>query len=402
MLSRSPFQREHVSVLTSRLREPRRFLQVLAGARQVGKTTIALQALDLIGLPHHYVSADEPTLRGPDWLHAQWEIARALAADGHEGAVLVVDEVQKVQDWAEVVKAAWDEDTRQQRDLRVVLLGSAPLHVHHGMAESLAGRFELIHVPHWTLTEMEGAFGWSLDTFLAFGGYPGAASLVDDSERWKRYVRDALIEPTISRDVLLHARVNKPALLRRLFELGSLGSGQVVSYTKLLGQLHDAGNTTTLAHYLELLGGAGMLTGLPKYARTEQRRRAASPKLQVFTTALMTALRPQSPRQQLADPSTRGRIVESAVGAYLLATAPTADLQLSYWREGDSEVDFVVRSGDTVLAIEVKGGTGGRKGHSGLRAFQKVEPESRTLLVGGDGVPLDTFLRQPVQRWLTS
>lgn len=289
-MSSLSFERHHVGLLVRRLREPRRFLQVLTGARQVGKTTIVLQALARLQRPHHYATADEPTLRDRAWLQSRWATARALAQNDPNGAVLVIDEIQKVTDWADVVKSEWDSDTRSGRALRVVLLGSAPLLVQQGIQESLAGRFETTHVPHWSFTEMERAFSWTLETFLAYGGYPGTAALVEDPLRWTRYVRDALIETTIARDVLLHARVHKPALLRRLFELGALGSGHVISYTKLLGQLHDAGNTTTRAHYLELLHGAGMLTGLQKYARTAARRRASSPKLQVFTTTLTTAL----------------------------------------------------------------------------------------------------------------
>lgn len=400
MLRNVGYQRPHTAELLRRVHEPRRFIQVLAGARQVGKTTIALQALDRLDLPHHYVSADEPTLRGNDWLHAQWEYARALAADHASGALLVVDEIQKVEAWAESVKALWDDDTRRARQLRVVLLGSAPLLVRHGMNESLAGRFEVIHVPHWGLQEMQEAFGWSLETFLAYGGYPGAVGLVEEPDRWARYIRDALIETTIARDVLLHARVHKPALLRRLFELGSVASGQVVALSKLLGQLHDAGNTTTLAHYLDLLQGAGMLAGLPKYARTEARRRAASPKFQVFATALMTALDRRPPLRQLADPVTRGRLVESAVGAHLLASAPQAQLDVAYWRERDAEVDFVVHGGNQVLAIEVKSGAARPNRRRGLEAFLRFAPNAKPLLVGGDGVPLETFLREPVSRWL--
>ena len=400
MVSTLEFERQHVGELVRRLQEPRRFIQVLAGARQVGKTTIALQALARLARPHHYASADEPTLRDRAWLQSQWSTARALARGEPNGAVLVIDEIQKVADWAESVKADWDSDTRNGRALHVVLLGSAPLLVQQGIQESLAGRFETTHVPHWSFTEMERAFGWPLETFLAYGGYPGAATLVDDPTRWTRYVREALIETTLARDVLLHTRVHKPALLRRLFELGAVGSGQVISFTKLLGQLHDAGNTTTLAHYLDLLHGAGMLTGLQKYARTAARRRASSPKLQVFASALMTALDTRLPLEQLRDPERRGRIVESAVGAHLLAHAPGALREVGYWRERDAEVDFVVHGGAAPLAIEVKSGTHGPRHTSGLSAFTQIAPEARTLVVGGDGVPLDLFFRTPLDHFL--
>ncbi|MFM8496028.1 MAG: ATP-binding protein, partial [Planctomycetia bacterium] len=256
----------------------------------VGKTTLVEQAVADVDRPSLTVSADEPTLRDTAWLSAQWERARLLAREHANTANLVIDEVQKVSGWSETVKWHWDEDTRRGIDLRVVLLGSAPLLIRRGLSESLAGRFETVPLPHWSFAEMRAAFAFTLEDYLFFGGYPGAAALVGDLERWRRYVLDALVETTVGRDILLMSRVDMPALLRRLFELGCRSSGQILSYTKMLGQLHDAGNTVTLAHYLDLLSGAGMLTGLQKYATHPARRRGSSPKLQVFNTALLSAV----------------------------------------------------------------------------------------------------------------
>ena len=378
-------------MLAARLREPRRFIQVVAGPRQVGKTTLVQQVVEDLGRPVVFASADEPTLRGPGWLAQQWERAR-LKARGAE-AVLVIDEVQKAAGWAEAVKRRWDEDTRDGIALHVVLLGSAPLLVQQGLSESLAGRFEIIHLPHWSLAEMRAAFGFGLDEYLHFGGYPGAAPLIGEPERWRRYIRDALIETTLSRDILLLEPVRKPALLRRLFELGCQYSGQILSYNKMLGQLQEAGNTTTLAHYLDLLAAAGMLAGLQKFAGQGVRRRASSPKLQVFNTALMTAELDMDPAR--VDPELHGRLVESAVGAHLINAAAQGQCAVCYWREGGHEVDFVVTRDDVRLAIEVKGPSAHHH-LSGIDAFMKLYPDSRVLLVGGDGMPLDEFLTTPV------
>src|SRR5713226_7386672 len=248
-----PFRRPQAAELGRRLAEPRRFIQVVAGARQVGKTTLVQQVTEAARVPVRYASADEPTLRGADWIAQQWEAARLTA--GPAGAILVLDEVQKAVTWSESVKRLWDEDTRERRPLKVVLLGSAPLLVQRGLTESLAGRFEIVHLPHWTWAEMQEAFDWNVEQYLFYGGYPGAAPLTGEPNRWARYIRDSLIETTIARDVLLLSRVDKPAVLRRLFELGCAYSGQILSYTKMLGQLQDAGNVTTLAHYLDLLAG---------------------------------------------------------------------------------------------------------------------------------------------------
>ncbi|MBX9905156.1 MAG: ATP-binding protein [Burkholderiales bacterium] len=393
------YRRPQADLLASRLAESRRFLQVVAGPRQVGKSTLVEQVTGALDLPVRYVSADEPTLRGGDWIAQQWEVARLEA--GKSAAVLVLDEIQKIPDWSETVKRLWDEDTRAKRPLKVVLLGSAPLLLAQGLTESLAGRFELLHVPHWSLSEMRKAFGWSLEDYLYFGGYPGAAPLVSEPARWTRYVADSLIETSIARDVLLLSRVDKPALLRRLFELGCRYSGQVLSYTKMVGQLQDAGNTTTLAHYLELLAGAGMLCGLQKYAGDAARSRGSSPKLQVLNTALMSALSGLTPEEARADREFCGRLVESAVGAHLANAAAGGVCKLYYWRDKNQEVDFVVEAGRRLIAIEVKSGRA-PQAHPGSAAFVKAFKVHRSLLVGGDGISVEVFLEKPVSEWIAA
>ncbi len=393
----TPFQRPQAAELARRLAEPRRFLQVVAGPRQVGKSTLVQQVTDRLDTPVRYASADEPTLRGSDWIGQQWNAARLDATAN--SAVLVLDEIQKISAWSETVKRLWDEDTRAKRDLKVVLLGSAPLLIAQGLTESLAGRFELLHLSHWSFAEMRDAFGWSLDDYVYFGGYPGAAPLASEPARWTRYVADSLIETSISRDVLLLTRVDKPALLRRLFELACRYSGQVLSYTKMLGQLQDAGNSTTLAHYLDLLAGAGMVMGIPKYAGDVARSRGSSPKLQVMNTALMSALSERSPTEARADREFWGRLVESAVGAHLVNAAASGACRVSYWREANREVDFVVQVGRRLVAIEVKSARA-PLAHAGTSAFVAQFKVHRTLLVGGDGVPLEEFLSKPVEHWV--
>ena len=391
------YQRPQFAILSSRLNEPRRFIQVVAGPRQVGKTTLVQQVCEASGLPVQFASADEPTLRGPEWIAQQWEIARLMR--DKRGALLVLDEVQKVAGWSEAVKRLWDEDTRKKCPIKVILLGSAPLLIQRGLSESLAGRFEVLHLPHWSAEEMLQAFGWTIQQSIFYGGYPGAASLISDHDRWVRYVRDSLIETTLSRDVLLLSRVDKPALLRRMFELGCRYSGQILSYTKMIGQLQDAGNTTTLAHYLELLGAAGMLTGFPKYAGEVVRSRGSSPKLQVFDTALLSALSGYRFDEAQADREYWGRLTESAVGAHLANAAAAGKCEVFYWRDRNREVDFVVRAGRRLIAIEVKSG----RAHEvlpGMQAFNEAFKPDRLLLVGEDGIPVEEFLRKPVEHWV--
>lgn len=394
------YQRPQTSTLAARLREPRRFLQVVAGPRQVGKTTLVQQVVAASGLPARLASADEPTLRSGTWIAQQWDAARLTAADaGKRGAVLVLDEIQKIPGWSETVKRLWDEDSAAGTRLKVLVLGSAPLLIARGLTESLAGRFEVLHLPHWSFAEMREAFDWSLDEFIFYGGYPGAAPLIREPKRWARYIMDALVETSISRDVLLLTRVDKPALLRRVFELACRYSGQVLSYTKMLGQLQDAGNATTLAHYLDLLAGAGMVRGLSKYAGDVARQRGSSPKLQVMNTALLGAQAGVTLKQARADGAVWGRLVESAVGAHLANAAATDECTLYYWRERNQEVDFVAESGRRLTAIEVKSGYAPRI-HGGSAAFVQAFKASRSLLVGGDGIALDEFLGRPVSHWI--
>lgn len=395
------YRRPMADVLARRLDEPRRFIQVVAGPRQVGKTTLIRQILASSDIPHRYGSADEPTLRGRLWIEEQWDAARLLLKQNESGSVaLVLDEVQKVSGWSETVKWLWDEDTAAGRELKLVLLGSAPLLIQQGLTESLAGRFEIVHLSHWSYVEMRDAFGWSLNSYIFYGGYPGAAPLIEEPARWSRYILDALIETTISRDVLLLTRVDKPALLRRLFDLACSHSGQILSYTKMLGQLQDAGNTTTLAHYLDLLSGAGMVLGLQKYSGSTTRRRASSPKLQVLNAALMTAPSGWTLRDALADRTYWGRLVESSVGAHLANAQAGGECRVWYWREGDREVDFVVETArKTLMAIEVKSGLASRV-HHGVEAFDRAHHPTRKLLLGEGGIRIEDFLSHPVRHWI--
>lgn len=392
------YKRYIFQTLNSRLEEPRRYIQVLVGPRQTGKTTLAQQVLANLRTVTHSVSADEPIIHNRIWLAQQWDIARLKLQQKKEGAseaILVIDEIQKIPGWSEVVKRLWDEDTKNKLPLKVLLLGSAPLLMQKGLTESLAGRFEVIKTAHWSFEEMRDAFNWDLEQYIFFGGYPGSASLINDEQRWARYIIDSLIEPTISHDILLMTRVDKPALLRQLLHLGCEYSGQIISFHKMLGQLHDAGNTTTLAHYLELLAGAGMLTGLQKYSTKLIRQRASSPKLQILNTALMSATKKINFDMARKDRSLWGRLVESAVGAYISNSSFNQNIEAFYWRKNNMEVDFVIRQNTSITAIEVASGIK-KNSLNGMSQFTKLYNPKRKLLVGGQGLPLKDFFLTPI------
>lgn len=392
------YKRPIYNEIKKRIHEPRRFIQVLSGPRQTGKTTLAQQMLKSLGWPGHYATADEPALKGPDWIEQQWEVVRTRLKTDTKARIglLVLDEIQKLPGWSETVKRLWDEDTFSDLPLHVFILGSSPLLVQKGLTESLAGRFEINHITHWSYAEMQEAFGFGVDEYIYYGGYPGSVALIEDRERWAGYIIDSLIETTLSRDILLMTRVHKPALLRRLFELGCSYSGQILSYQKMIGQLQDVGNTTTLAHYLNLLQGAGLLAGLAKYAGERVRQRASSPKLLVLNTGLMTAMGYGSLEDTRNNPKLWGRLVETTVGASLFNSVIGKNMDLFYWAGRNRELDFVLSRTNQLMAIEVKT-TAQKIRLPGIDEFSKQFPAAKKLLVGSQGISLEEFLLTPVE-----
>lgn len=391
------YLRREKKLIQNRLEnEPRRFIQVIYGPRQVGKTTLVRQVIKDLGFPHTFVAADAVAASDTIWVAQQWENARlSQKLAPHLPHLLVIDEVQKINNWSEQVKAEWDLDTQEDRDIRVILLGSSRLMLQQGLTESLAGRFEATYLGHWSYREMKDAFGLTPSEFIWFGGYPGAISLKEDEDRWKNYVRDALLETSISKDILMLTRVDKPALMKRLFEIGSLYSGQVLSFTKVMGQLADAGNTTTLANYLELLNEAGLLSGIEKYSPNLVRKRSSSPKFMVHNTAIMSGLSNEAHDTLLVDPKAWGRWVESAVGAHLINQSfKNKKLKIYYWREGNNEVDFVVEFKKRIIALEVKTSKVGSL--TGMNAFSKNFHPEKSLVVGTGGIPWEEFLQLDV------
>ena len=423
------YERSQAPLLRDRLTESPKTIQAVFGPRQSGKTTIVKQALRASSHRYYYYAVDAPgadETNSPDmpasrsveyggerdrsWLITSWEHARA-EAERHDGCILVLDEIQHIPDWSRTVKGLWDGDRGKELPLRVVILGSAPMAIQSSLSESLMGRFELIRVGHWSFTEMADAFGFDLPQYIFFGGYPRGASLApgwspqqwsEYEHRWREYIRGAIITPTIERDVLAMTRVDKPALLRQVFELAIAHSGQMLPYHKMLGRLQDAGNATTVARYVELLSLAGLVTGLEKYSPNLLRMRRSPPKLNALNTALLTATSNYSFAEAQADRSHWGRLVESAAGAHLLNTAGSGP-RVHYWRESDDEVDFVLEWGSKVVGIEVKSGANAKPTH-GMRVFRERFSPDRVVLVAPDArtpntVPLAEFLSRPASDW---
>ena len=390
------YLRKQYNTLKERVEEPRKFIQVIAGPRQVGKSTLVSQVLRQIELAYMMEVADGVDSTDTDWIRRVWESARpTLQLRKEKEFLLVIDEIQKIDNWSDAVKREWDEDTRMGLKLKVVLLGSSRLLLKKGLTESLAGRYELMRVGHWSYLGMQEAFGFTLDEYIYFGGYPGPAHLIKDERRWKKYVKDSLVAPAIEKDVIMTSNIYKPALMKRLFELGCGYSAEVLSLTKLIGQLQDAGNVTTLAGYLEILNQCSLLAALQKYAKDDARKYNSIPKYQVYNNALMTAYKGRTFEKDRIDPRVWGRWVESAVGAYLLSMAEELEYQLYYWREGTDEVDFIIVTGGECIAIEVKSGRRGM--NSGLPKFVKAFHPKRSFVVGTSGVSLEDFLKSDLE-----
>ena len=390
------YKRSQFAEVFDRMNEPRKFIQVLAGPRQVGKSTLIDQVLAECQIPHYLYNADGVDENDTDWIRRIWETTRTLMDSRQQTeTVLVIDEIHKIKRWSEIVKREWDADTRSKRQMKLFILGSSRLMLRKGLTESLAGRFELIRLGHWTLQEMEDAFGWTLDNWIYYGGYPGSASLIKDMRRWRKYIKESLVAPAIEKDIILTSNIYKPALMKQLFELGCTYSAELLSLTKALGQLQDAGNVTTLSSYLEILNQCNLLAGLQKYANDEARRYQSIPKYQVYNNALLTAFKGTSYEKNRIDPQIWGRWIESAVGAYLLGGAEDGGYSVYYWRERSDEVDFIIVRQGEVMALEVKSGRRGM--NSGIPKFNDLFHPKHSLVIGTDGIPFEEFFRMRIE-----
>ncbi len=361
--------------LEKRLQEESPLIQVILGPRQVGKTTGVLQCLDrLKSFPHHYVSAEDHLSPSSIWLEEQWQKAVQIS----DKTILVIDEIQKVPQWSSVIKKLWDEQKRKKKThLKVVLLGSASLSIQKGLTESLTGRFELLRVFHWNYVETQALCGWPLEKYLQWGGYPASYSLVEDPSRFREYILHSILETVIGKDILHLSRVRSPALFRQAFEILSQYPACEISYNKLLGQLQEKGNVELVKYYIELYEGAFLLKTLQKFSLKAHLEKSSSPKVLLLCPALVTALGFSG-----ATPQNQGRLFELCVGTELLKTGG----ELTYWREGNFEVDYVLKLGQTLYAIEVKSGK--EKSPRGLEIFQKKNPKAKILFITPENFPI--------------
>lgn len=391
------YKRAEYQIIKNRLEEQRKFIQVVMGARQIGKSTVVKQVLKDISIPFQLFSADNVPATNSAWISNCWAAVRSLKENnGWNCVILVIDEIQKIANWSEVIKKEWDEDTFHDCNIKVLLLGSSRVLLEKGLSESLAGRFEEIRMSHWSYSEMRDCFGFSVDQYLYYGSYPGAATLVEEQDRFQQYIQSAIIEATINKDILMNTPISKPALLRQTFELGAAYSGNLLSLNKMLGSLQDAGNASTLAGYINLLEESGLLCGLQKYSIDTARRKASIPKLQVFNNALKMVYTPVTFEQALLNRKAWGHIFESGIGAYLVSQGFVHRFEVFYWRERNDEVDFVLRKKGSIIAIEVK--SNAEKKTGGLEKFRELFAPRAAFIVGDGGISVEDFLSMDIRK----
>ncbi|MDE5638357.1 MAG: AAA family ATPase [Odoribacter sp.] len=391
------YKRAEYQLIKNRLKERRKFIQVVMGARQIGKSTVVKQVLKDLDAPYQFFSADNVPATNSNWISDCWDAVRSLKKSNDWGSViLVIDEIQKIANWSEAVKKEWDDDTFHDCDIKVLLLGSSRVLLEKGLSESLAGRFEEIRMSHWSYPEMKECFGFSLEQYLFYGSYPGAASLIDDDDRFQQYIQSSIIEATINKDILMDTPISKPALLRQTFELGAAYSGQLLSLNKMLGALQDAGNTATLAGYIHLLEESGLLCGLQKFSIDTARRKASIPKLQVYNNALKRVYNPFTFEQTIRDRKIWGHIFESGIGTYLVSQAFIHRFEVFYWRERNDEVDFILCKKGSVVAIEVK--SNAEKKTDGLAKFRQLFRPQSSFIVGDGGIEAEDFLSMDIRK----
>lgn len=386
------YQRRHLNILKSRMAEPRRRMQIVMGPRQVGKSTLVGQFTEGISVPFDFFAADGVNRFDSSWIPNKWQQVR-MRMDIHseQEHILIIDEVQKIRGWSEQVKKEWDEDSRSHRNLKVILLGSSRLLSQKGLEESLEGRFETIKMGYWDWQEMHEAFGFSMDEYVYFGGFPGLAPDIQDEDRWRNLMEDSIISPILTRDILEIEEIRNPALLRQVFELACIESAKELSLTKMQGTM-NSGTVPTIKKYLDILNKSMIVQPLQNYSPLRVKEKQSVPKMQVFNNAFRNRFGTFSFDEARVDPTEWGRLVESAVGAHLANRAMTDDYELFYWRnERRQECDYVLRKGQALVAIEVKSGSVDKT--VGFEKFKEqfADKVTAAFIVGPQALPLEDF-----------
>ena len=386
------YERQQLTVLKSRMSELRRRMQIIMGPRQVGKSTLVGQFIDSTDVPFDFFAADAVNRYDTTWIPARWQEAR-MRMDLHEDRehILIIDEIQKIIGWSEQVKKEWDADTRNKRNLKVILLGSSRVLLEKGLNESLEGRFEPIKMGYWDWQEMRDAFDFNIEQYIYFGGFPGLASDINDEDRWRDLMESTIITPILTRDILEIEEIRNPALLRQVFELACMESASELSLTKMQGTM-NSGTVPTIKNYLNILDQTMTVKPLQKYSPSPIKEKNSVPKMQVYNSAFRNRYGLHTFEEALTDATEWGRQVESAVGAHLANRSQLDGFELLYWRnDKKKECDYILKKGQALVAIEVKSSSADDT--SGYELFKQLYADRITsaFIVGPEGLPLEDF-----------
>ena len=388
------YKRAQLSVLESRMAESRRTIHVVMGPRQVGKSTMIDQFVEHTSVPYSLFSADGVGKTNTDWISEKWyEVRTKMMLHGENEHILIIDEIQKIAGWSETVKKEWDQDTRDKRNLKVILLGSSRLLIQKGLEESLEGRYETLKMGYWEWEEMREAFGFTMEQFIYFGGFPGLAPYINDEDRWRRMMEDSIISPILNRDILDIEEIRNPSLLRQVFEIGSMYSAQELSLNKMQGVV-NSGTVPTISSYLRILDETMLVKPLYKYDNSTIKTRNSVPKMQAYNNAFRNSYCQHTFEEAVMNKVEWGRQVESAVGAYLAGRSVIDGFQLLFWRdEKKNECDYVLKKGESLIAIEVK--SGHADNIEGYLAFKNRFGRNivNSFIVGPEGLPLEDFFK---------
>ena len=388
------YKRAQLSVLESRMAESRRTIHVVMGPRQVGKSTMIDQFVEHTSDPYSLFSADGVGKTNTDWISEKWyEVRTKMMLYGENEHILIIDEIQKIAGWSETVKKEWDQDTRDKRNLKVILLGSSRLLIQKGLEESLEGRYETLKMGYWEWEEMREAFGFTMEQFIYFGGFPGLAPYINDEDRWRKMMEDSIISPILNRDILDIEEIRNPSLLRQVFEIGSMYSSQEISLNKMQGVV-NSGTVPTISSYLRILDETMLVKPLYKYDNSTIKTRNSVPKMQAYNNAFRNSYCQHTFEEAVMNKVEWGRQVESAVGAYLAGRSVFDGFQLLFWRdEKKNECDYVLKKGESLIAIEVK--SGHADNIEGYLAFKNRFGRNivNSFIVGPEGLPLEDFFK---------
>lgn len=372
-------QKEIYQSVVSALANNNSKILIVEGPRQAGKTTMVQRALNELGLKATYANADNEYTDNRLFIHNAWEKKRRSA----NSQLIVLDNIQHIRNWSTLLQAEYEADMAIGKQPRVVLIAASCAPFYRDMeTDFMQQNSTILRLSLWTWADMRDAFGWSLDQYIFFGGYPGLGEIVAKGRPWRNYVRSKLIEPALTNDILIDVRLYKPHVLLQILEEGISYQGEVRSLNGILENTDGAGNTIILSTYLEFLHNAHILYAIRKYSEMMDRRRASIPKMQVHGNAIAAYYKNWRFPKTLQQDKKRHEILLSAVGAHLLNRSFLEGYKITCFWDRYSSIDFIIsdsRGRDILINLCRP------KADNALAYFTRHYGSFRTILVGDGG-----------------